>query len=232
MRLVVVFLLVSAVLGRSEDNPSGRWEGSVQIPGRELRLIVDLAQGDGGNWVGSIIIPGLGVKGIPLAEITVKSSDVSLAVKSGREFQARLKAQLNPGGTLSGDFVQAGNTAPFVLKKIGPAQVEFPRHSTAVANDVEGEWKGEYELFGYPRHVTLKLANRGGDGAIAEFVIVGKKTNNLPVDFVSQDGELVTIDSHETGITYEGRRRKEAEEINGILIQGPLEIPLVLRRAK
>ena len=204
----------------------------MQIPEKELPLIVDLARSDGEAWTGSIIIPGLGVKGVPLSEINVKSSDLSFAFKSGREFQATLEAHLSPDGTMSGELVQAGNKASFILRKTGPPQVELPPRGTAVGREVEGEWKGEYELFGYPRHVTLKVANGGGGGATAEFVIVGRKTNNLPVDFVSQEGDLLTIDSHETGITYEGRRRKDAEEIAGTLIQGPLEIPLVLRRAK
>lgn len=232
MRLVVVLVLASAILGRAEENPIGRWEGSVQIPDRELPLIVDLARPDGGAWVGSIIIPGLGVNGVPLNEINVKSSDLSFAFKSGREFQATLQGHFSPDGSMSGELVQAGNKAPFVLRKTGPPQVELPPRGTAVGKEVEGEWKGEYELFGYPRHVTLKLANGGGSGATAEFLIVGRKTNNLPVDFVRQEGDLLTVESHETGIAYEGRRRKDAEEIAGTLIQGPLEIPLVLRRAK
>ena len=127
--------------------------------------------------------------------------------------------------------MQAGNTAPFTLEKTGPPQVELPVRSTSIAKEFEGEWKGEYELFGYPRHVTIKLANRA-DAASAEFVVVGKKTNSLPVDLVTQEGSFVRIDSHEIGISYEGRFRKESGEINGTFIQGGLELPLVLRRAK
>jgi hypothetical protein len=51
------FLLTSVTVCRAEESASGRWEGSVQIPGRELTLIVDLAQDDQGSWIGSIIIP-------------------------------------------------------------------------------------------------------------------------------------------------------------------------------
>src|SRR4029077_817123 len=104
--------------------------------------------------------------------------------------------------------------------------------STAIAKEIEGEWKGEYELFGYPRHVTIKLVNRAADGATAEFVVVGKKTNNLPVDLVTQEGDLLTIDSHETGINYEGRLDRKTNEIKGTFAQGPIELPLVLRRSQ
>jgi hypothetical protein len=230
MRLSFTLLFASIWVCHADEAVSGRWEGSVQIPAREVKFVVDLAQDQGGAWIGSIIVPGLDLKGAPLVNVAVKDSDASFALKSGRGLEASFKAHLSADGTLAGDFVQAGNTAPFVLKKIGLAQVERPLRSTAIAKELEGEWKGEYEALGYPRHVTVKLVNHGVDGATAEFVVVGKKVNNLPVDLVTQEGDLLTIDSHETGISYEGRFQKD--EIKGTFTQVGIEVPLVLRRSK
>ncbi len=179
-----------------------------------------------------LIIPGLNLKGAHLTEIAVKDSSASFAIKTARGLQATFKGNLNADGTLAGDFVEAGNTAPFVLKKTGPPQVEVLPRSTAISKELEGEWKGEYDLFGSPRKVTIKLVNRGAEGAAAEFVIIGKNTKNLPVDLVTQEGDLLTIDSHESGISYEGRFEKAASEIKGTFIQAGIELPLVLRRAK
>jgi hypothetical protein len=50
----------------------------------------------------------------------------------------------------------------------------------------------------------------------------------LPVDHVAQEGEFITIDSHETGLSFEGRARKG--EIQGTILQGPIEVPVTLRR--
>jgi hypothetical protein len=223
---------ISTQCCRAAEQIAGRWEGSVQVPGREVILIVDLAQDNGGAWSGSIIISGLNVKGSPLVDIAVEDSGASFGIKTGGDLQATVKAKLNADNTLSGNFTQAGNTAPFVLRKTGLPQVELPPRSTTIAKEIEGEWTGEYQLLGYPRHVTIKLMNRASNGATAEFVVVGKKTNNLPVDLVTQEGNSIIIDSHETGISYEGRFKKDANEITGTFLQGPIEIPLVLHRAK
>ena len=118
-----------------------------------------------------------------------------------------------------------------MLQKTGPPQVELPRKSTAISKDLEGEWKGDYEMNGYPRHVTLKLANHEAGGATAQLVVVGKRTTNAPIDLIMEEGNFLTIESHEIGITYEGRFRKEAGEIKGTFTLGPFELPLVLRRA-
>jgi hypothetical protein len=116
------------------------------------------------------------------------------------------------------------------LKQTGPAQVEFPLRSTAIAKEFEGEWHGEYEMLGYSRKVTLKLTNNAAGEGAAELVIVGKRVNNLPVDRVVQEGSLITVLSHETGITFEGKRLAENGEVRGVVSQGPMEAPLTLRR--
>lgn len=235
LRLAAIFMFVSTLLCKAAENAAGRWEGSVQIPSRESNLIVDLGQAGGSDWIGSIIIPGLGVKGAPLAEISVNDSGISFVIKgalaSERTGPAKFKAHLTGAGLLAGDFLQAGNTAPFVLQKTGPPQVELPRKSTAISKDLEGEWKGDYEMNGYPRHVTLKLANHEAGGATAQLVVVGKRTTNAPIDLIMEEGNFLTIESHEIGITYEGRFWKDAGEIKGTFALGPFELPLVLRRA-
>ena len=234
MRLVATILLASAALCQAAESAAGRWEGTAQIPGQELKLIVDLSDEGGKDWTGSIIIPGFDVKGAPLVDLHVRGGDLDFAIKGAlgneRSGRAELKAHLTGDGHLSGEFKQGGNSAPFVLAKTGPPQVDLPLRSTAVAKEVEGEWKGDYEMMGYARHATLKFTNRGAEGAGLEFTIVGKKINNVPVSLVMQDGDFLTVKSEEFGITFEGRFSKEAGEIKGTLSQGTLEAPLLLRR--
>lgn len=222
VRFIAILIVAAALPCRAEEIMSGRWEGSAQIPDDELNLIVDLSQ-ENGAWVGSIIIPGLGLKGAPLTDIRVQSPDVNFAVKGALGIQ--LKLRLDANNKLAGNFEQGGNRAPVTLKKTGAPQVEYPPRSTPVAKELEGEWKGDYEMLGYTRHVSIKFANHP-DGAAADFVIVGRKHNVLPVDLVTQEGELVTLDSHEMGFSFEGRLRNG--KLTGAIQQGAIETPLVL----
>lgn len=234
MRLFAAILLASAALCQAAENAAGRWEGVAQIPGQELRLIVDLSDEGGKGWIGSIIIPGFGIKGAPLVDLQHRGGDLDFAIKGAlanqRVGRAEIKAHLTSDGHLAGDFKQGGNIAAFVLSKTGPAQVELPPQSTAVAKELEGEWKGDYEMMGYARHATMKFSNRGAEGAALEFTIVGKRVNNVPVNLVTQDEDFVTVKSEEFGITFEGRFNKSAGELKGTLSQGSLEAPLILRR--
>ncbi|HEY2144051.1 MAG TPA: hypothetical protein VGH06_06820 [Candidatus Udaeobacter sp.] len=207
----------------------GKWSGKIQIPGEELVLIVDLAHG--ANWTGSATLPGLNLKGAPLTQIDVEGADVSFGIQAltGPTIEPpKIKARLTDK-KLVGDFIQGGNTARMVLEKAGPPEVEEPLRSTPVAKEFEGEWKGNYELLGYPRKVTLKLQNHAPQPASAEFVIVGRKVNNVPVDRITQHGNFITIESSAFGLTYEGRL--ENGEIRGTVLQGPIEVALTLRRS-
>lgn len=234
--IALVFLFVSPIANSTSEAVElapafdGRWSGKVQIPGCELTLIVDLAHEQ--NWSGSATLPGLNVKGAPLTDIKTEGADLSFGIQAltgpGVE-PPKIKARLTDQ-KLVGDFLQAGNTARFVLEKTGPPQVEEPPHSTPVGKEFEGEWNGSYELLGYPRTVTLKLQNHDSQPASAEWVIVGRKVNKLPVDRITQQGNFITIESNAVGITYEGRM--ENGDIHGTLFQGPIEVAFVMRRPK
>ena len=228
VRLIAILIVAAALPCRAEDIVSGRWEGTARVPDDELTLVVDLAQ-DHDAWVGSIIIPGLGLKGVPLTDIKVESPDVKFAVKGALGIQMNLRLLPPPENKLAGNFEQAGNRAPATLQKTGPAQVEYPPRNTPVAKEVEGDWKGDYEMLGYTRHVSIKFANHP-NGATADFVVVGRKHNVLPVDLVTQEGDLVTVDSHEMGFSFEGRLRNG--KLTGVIRQAAIETPLVLEHAK
>ena len=82
VRLASIILLYSALVCEAAETAGGRWEGSIQIPGSEFPLIVDLDQVAGKTWAGSVIIPGLGVKGAPLTDLSVGDSEISFTIKA------------------------------------------------------------------------------------------------------------------------------------------------------
>lgn len=213
----------------SGQSLAGRWVGSVQIPEFSLPLVIDFARDNAGEWVGSAILPGRGIKGAELREIKVQGGTVSFAIPralGGLTLRGRMS-----GDALQGEMNQAGNAAPFQLRREGEAQYEPPRRSTSIRKEMEGEWKGSYELLGYPRQVTLKLANEASGAAKADLVIVGKRVNQIPVDLVILDGDFLLLESGATQITLELRHRGSGL-FRGTFVQGPFEAEVELRRGE
>lgn len=227
MRLAAV-IFASACLCRAADPVAGRWQGAIQIPGKEVPLVVDLAPARDGGWTGSLILPGFEIKGAPLVDLSVKDSAVAFALKDtfgGPKFTAHLNAD----GSLAGDLMQSGNTAPFVLRKTGPPQVDHPRASTPVRAELLGEWRGDFDMPMGKVHARLTLIHQPAATA-AQFAFGMRKETDAPVDFVSQDGDWLTVSAHQMGIAFEGRFRADANEIVGSFIEGGFEMPLVLHR--
>lgn len=232
--LTVVALVLSAADASAAPSVAGRWQGVVQIPGLPLHATVDLDQDKSGAWIGSIVVPELAIKNVVLTDITPRDGALTFAIKGAlagpEEPPATFEARFDSDDVMSGTFTQAGNHAPFALRRTGAAQVDLPPRSTPVAKEMEGKWVGDHELMGYTRHVTVTFANHGTDPATVEWVVVGKKVNNLPVDLVRRDGDFVRIESHAFGINFEGRLHDG--ELEGTYEQGPMEAPLVLKRAQ
>ena len=214
---------------------AGRWEGTVALGDREVPVAVDLApSADGRGWVGSLVLSGFGLKGSALSEIAVEPPRVAFVLASPQGengLNLKVEARLEAPGRMSGTLAHAGRPSPLALRRTGEAQVDLPLSSTPVATGALGEWRGEYELFGYTRKVTLRLSNEPGV-ARARFVIEGKRHNDLPVDLVRQEGETVFVVSNAAGIRFEGRLSAAADALAGAVLQGPLESPLTLHRAQ
>jgi hypothetical protein len=222
-------LLLMCSLPALAAGTAGRWEGVVRIPGAPMPIVIDL-----GAAAGSVTLPGRGVSGAPLRELAAGASGIvanlSAAIPSpgGNAPPSSIELTLQPDGRLEGTFRQGGHSAPVTLLRSGDAQVTKAPASTPISAALAGVWKGRYELFGYPREVTLTLKDGPPAAGNAALVIVGKRTSNVPIDRVVQGTSFITFESDEYGMTIEGR--VSAGTIEGTLQQGPFEVPLVLRR--
>jgi hypothetical protein len=225
-RLVWPLLVLPLAAGAQT---AGRWEGSVQVPGAPQPIVIDF---DG--RAGAVTLPGRGTSGAPLRD--VQATDRRLAASLTAAIAAfgaptaapAIELERQPDGRLSGTFRQGGQAAPVVLTRTGDAQVPAPRVSTALGREYAGVWKGRYELFGYPRDVTLTLKDGPPAPGNAKLVIVGRRHNDIPIDRVVQGPTLVSFESHDAGMTVEGRLVDG--RLDALLLQGALEIPLMLRR--
>jgi hypothetical protein len=213
----------------------GRWEGAAAIPGSPLRMVVDLARDASGRWNGSIILPALGIKGNPLDHIVATPDSITLdlgdALRAATFGPTRLRLRFIRRDVATGELEQGGNVAKVSLRRVGAAQVEVPPRSTPLGAELLAQWSGSFELGGYPRQVTIRLA-RGEDGrGSAQFAVVGKQVNNIAVDLVMQIGDFVRVESSVTPVSFEGRFIAQAGEIRGTIALGTTELPLVLKRA-
>jgi hypothetical protein len=223
---LVAFAATQAV---AAPDAAGRWQGTIHVPGADVEAVVDLARSDGGSWIGSMVAPALSLPGTPLSALSVEAGQVRFTLK-GVLGDPRFEGQLRQDGTLAGSFLLGGNQAPFELKRTGAPEVETPPHSTPVGKPFEGVWSGHTELMGNPLLVRLTLGNDAAGAPAVKFFIQGHNPHDMAVDLVTQEASFVTVHTPELGgVRFEGQLNAGANEITGLLKQGPAEAPLVLR---
>ena len=225
---------LSAAGAIAAPDPSGRWEGRVDIPGDPLRLFVDLDRDARGQWQGSAVLPDRGVKGAPLSELGVDGCDVrfglAAAFAGGGGANPKVVLACQPDGSLAGRFDLAGNSTTVTLRRSGAAQVDRVTPNSVISPALAGRWTGRYELGGYAREVTLTLANRPGSGGAGQLVVVGKRTTTLDMDRVIEGREFVTLGASAANLRIEGRFAAAEGTIAGEVILGGFEAPIVLHR--
>lgn len=235
MKRIALPLSAALLMAAAQAAPdaSGRWQGTAEIPGAPLALVVDLSRSTAGGLQGSVILPGRGVKGAPLQDLDSSAAGLGFGLAAAfnppAEQAPRVKLRWQADGSLAGEFLQSGLSAPLRLKRAGPPQVDLPVAPTALAPELLGRWVGRYELGGYAREVTLTLSNGPAGLGSGDLVVVGKRRTELRIDHVVQGREFLTLKASAANYRIEGRLA--ADRIEGQVVQGPFEAAIVLRRA-
>ena len=143
---------------------TGRWEGAITVLGSDLAIVVNFSD-EAGALVATIDIPQQGGTSIPLHDVSNADSRVHFEMLDAARLAA-FDGKLNPDGTISGEFMQAGVTGTFAMQ---PAEAPTPTVETVEvvpyrAEDVTFN-NGDITLAG-----TLTLPE--GDGPFPALVLI------------------------------------------------------------
>ena len=237
LRIAIAALLgVPALVLAAGTAPEGRWEGVIRVPDRELRFVADFARDRGGAWTGSITIPGLSVQGASLSPIEVSdAADCIHHRQRARHLDAR-PGVVQRAARLDGAHrrrAAAGGQRSRVRDaedRIGAGRAAAAQHARERAGRGRVGRRVRARRLSAPSddHSCRTATTRARQH---EFVIVGKQTTRLPVDFVGEDGHFVRVEAQAMGVTFEGRFDAQRDEIGGAITLGAVELPLTLRRA-
>jgi hypothetical protein len=229
MSLVALIVASSLASAQPGAGPSGHWEGSIQVPGQELEIEIDLAMA-GQKWDGTISIPAQGMKAFPLSTITVQGETVSFALK-GIPGDPQFKGTLSKDAkSLSGDFTQGGGTVPFTLARTGEAKIEPAPKSTPITKSLEGSWEGALNVDGTTLRLVLKLSSQPDGVAAGTLVSVDQGNAEIPIATIVQNGAQLKLLIPSIVGSYEGELKDD--QLTGTWTQGPRSLPLVFKRSK
>src|SRR5215467_1872700 len=120
-RWMMLFLLVLSlqVFGQTPAKDfEGSWQGTLEVGGTKLRLVVTVTKSDAGAYAGKVDSLDQGAT-IPIDTITVNGDAVRLEIKSPAiVFEGALNKERTE---LTGTFTQGGQQLPLTFKRSEPA---------------------------------------------------------------------------------------------------------------
>ncbi len=185
----LAFLLPGALAAQTFGT-AGRWEGSIEVPGQPLVVMVDLEQADGG-WSGTIDIPAQGADGLPLSAVTVDGETVKFTI-SGVPGEPTFEGRLS-GGEITGEFTQGPARLPFRLGREAvaveaPSRPQEPKPPFPYDEEEALYQNGDVTIAG-----TLTLPP--GDGRVpAALLISGSGALNRDMELAGHKPFLVLAD--------------------------------------
>lgn len=234
MRIVSFLTIVAALaaapflFAQAAPGAAGHWEGTIQTPGPEIGIQIDLAKMVD-VWKGTIAIPEQNLKALPLADINISGNAVKLALKGipgDPVFDGKLAAD---GKTMSGNFTQGGTPMAFKLTRTGDAKTVEPAKSTPLAKQFEGTWEGTLGTMGTKLRLVFKLANKDGVGA-GTLTSVDQGNTEMTISTITQKDSNITLEIALVNGTYTGDISTAGNQITGTWTQGPGSMPLVLSK--
>jgi hypothetical protein len=227
----LLVLQAPAAGAQTPADPSGHWEGAVQGPNVEMPIEVDLVKNGNGQFAGTFGQPKQGVKGLPLASVSVNARSVRFLVKGGEApsmFDGVLSAD---GASIAGDVTIADYTLTFTVKRTGEARLTPAPRNARISKELEGTWNGALELGDRRMRLTVKMANQADGTATGTIVSADGSGVEIPIGIV-ENAANVTIDVVSVGASFAGVRNAESTELVGTWTQGSSTLPLTLHRSK
>jgi hypothetical protein len=188
-----------------------------------------LATDAGGQWIGEIDMPVQKVADMPLKGVAVSGNSVSFGLMGPGEprFQGKLSED---GGSIAGDFTQAGNSFPFTLKRTGEAKISAPVKNAELPAGFVGKWEGSLETPAGRLRIVFNLANKDGSagGAIDS---PDQGTMGIPMNEIAAANGSIRITVRLVSGSYQGKLSEDGKTLTGEWTQGGSTQPLVLTKA-
>jgi hypothetical protein len=228
--LVVSLLTVPGIVCAQSADPSGHWEGAINIPGGEIPFQVDLSKNAQGKLVATYSRPENDLRGLPLANVTLDGRAIAfdLTVDGGAKFQGIFYAD---GKTISGDVTAAIGSAPFSLTRTGDAALTSTPRNAPIDKALEGVWHGTLALPGRKLRLVLRLSNESDGTSTGTIISVDQGGIEFSLG-IAQKATSLTLNTPAIGGDFYAGALNAAGELAGTFTQGQATVPLTFLRAK
>jgi hypothetical protein len=215
----------------AQSGPAGHWEGTVQLPDRDLQIVVDLAKDGKGAWIGTFAQTSQGVKNVPLADIRIDDKSAKFRISAGGANAPEFDCALESPTAMRCTLTTPGGSVTSSMKRTGDAKVELPKSSPAVGPELEGNWEGSVETPNGALRLAVHLKNQPDKTVKGTMDSLDQNAMDLPLNDIVQKGSAVEFQLSLVNGAYKGTLNKDATLLEGEWSQGGASLPLTLKKS-
>ena len=224
--LLIAFLSGAAALcAQTAVDPSGHWEGVVQVPGMDVAFQIDFAKSSSGIG-GTVSVPAQQLTGLPLQKAVADGRSIKFQARTDQWFDGTIA---DDGGSISGSYYVDGAVVPFTMTRKGDARIAPTVTSAAIGKELEGRWTATMDAGGGMR-LVLMMTNHPDGTATGVIVNLDQGGLQIPVK-ITQDGPRVTLETAVVEGSYAATLNASGTELAGTYTQGGRSLPLTFTRA-
>lgn len=202
----------------------------MQLPDREIHIVVDLAKNDQGGWNGAFSQTD-GVSNVPLADIKVDDKSAKFRIGAGGQNAPNFDCALESATAMHCTLTTPGGSVAAAMKRTGDAKIDLPKSSTAVAAELEGDWEGAIDTPNGALRLVVHFRNQPDKTVKATMDSLDQNAMDLPLTDVVQKASAVEFQLRLVNGSYKGTLNKDATQLEGEWTQGGGSVALTLKKA-
>ena len=224
--VLIAFLSSTVILhAQTVPDPSGHWEGIVQVPGTDVSFEIDFAK-SGSGIGGTVSVPVQQLTGLPLQKVVVDGRSIKFQARNDQSFDGTMS---DDGGSISGSYYIDGAAVPFTMTRKGEPRIAAPITGAPIGKALEGRWNGTIDVDGGLK-LVLTMTNHPDGTSTGAIVNLDQGGLEIPVR-ITQDGARVTLDAPAVGGSYVATLNENGTELNGTYSQRGRSVPLIFQHA-
>jgi uncharacterized protein len=203
----------------------GDWQGTLNVtPQISLRIMLKLSEGKDAALSGTWGSPDEGLEGLSLASVSLKDGLLTFTTKHGVTYKGKPNGALTE---IAGEWTQRGRDFPLTFRRYDPSKFVPP----PIPKELEGFWEGKLKLnAGIELRLVLRVEKEKEGKLKALLASPDQGANNIPISSIDLRGDVLTFESKVVGAKYSGKKTKDSTGFEGQFTQGPLKLPLVLKK--
>ena len=204
------------------QNVAGDWEGALDTPAGQLRLVLHLTPGADGALKATLDSVDQGAMGIPVSAVKLEGSKLNLTVDAvNGAYNGTVNADASG---IQGTWSQ-GASLPLNFKRAVARAAAKP----APPSEIDGAWTGVLDTGAAKLRIVVKITNTS-DGLSAQLQSPDQGQNWIPATAVARKDNALNLSFAGLGAEFAGKIAADRQTIDGTFTQMGVPMPLTLKR--